>query len=151
MRGAQRQRPPCEDHEVVIKVKACALSALDVKVPGPAALVSRSLRQSPPRCVACTQIRKGEFKRFVTLPASPGFEVSGVVEQKGAQVKQLNVGDEVVGAEPARANARVAASLAIRAPRAALSPIDNVYGGCAEYTVQSAVNVGLFVVPHPTA
>ncbi len=41
------------------------------------------------------QIRRGDYVDDVPLPAIIGYDVSGVVEQKGAAVTELEVGDEV--------------------------------------------------------
>ena len=73
-RVCQRPIPLCEDHQVLIKVKACALSELDIRV------------------------RRGVFGKFsLPLPSVLGFEISGVVHEKGADVTNVAVGDEVVG------------------------------------------------------
>jgi NADPH:quinone reductase len=41
------------------------------------------------------QIRRGDYADHVPLPAIIGHDVSGVVEQKGADVSEFDVGDEV--------------------------------------------------------
>lgn len=41
------------------------------------------------------QIRRGDYTDYVTLPAIIGHDVSGVVEEKGTNVTEFNVGDEV--------------------------------------------------------
>ena len=78
-----------KDDDVLIKVKACALSDLDL------------------------QIRRGELKELVTTPAVIGYEIAGIVTEVGQEVKQLAVGDEVVG----------------------MAPLDIASGGYSEYIV----------------
>lgn len=65
-----------------------------------------------------------EFMFFI-IEASviPGYAISGTVYQIGKQVKGFSVGDEVVG----------------------LCPFNGI-GGCAQYTVQSWVNLGMFKI-----
>ncbi|WP_455873696.1 alcohol dehydrogenase catalytic domain-containing protein [Rhizobium yanglingense] len=41
------------------------------------------------------QIRRGDYADYVPLPAIIGHDVSGVVEEKGADVSEFDVGDEV--------------------------------------------------------
>jgi len=41
------------------------------------------------------QIRRGDYVDYVPLPAIIGHDVSGVVEEKGADVTEFDVGDEV--------------------------------------------------------
>ncbi len=41
------------------------------------------------------QIRRGDYTDYVPLPAIIGHDVSGVVEEKGSDVTEFNVGDEV--------------------------------------------------------
>lgn len=107
----QRPVPAIEEHQVLIKVRACAISDLDCK------------------------IRRGlaRYRKFSSLPLVPGYELSGssqrraitlvpfsilrctfaiwlfihiralvihqsgVVQEKGADVTSVSVGDEVVG------------------------------------------------------
>lgn len=93
--------PSIKDDELLIRVKACALSDTDIKM------------------------REGGFKELFQLsesnPLIPGYEISGSVERVGTQfIKQFKMGDQVV----------------------VLSSLDNYYGGCAEFTVQNALNVG---------
>lgn len=89
--------PTCKPNEVLIKVKACALGFLDMKV------------------------RKGIYRNLTQLPLIPGYEVSGVIYSVGSDVIHLKPGNEVV----------------------AISCIDSKYGGCAEYSLQPAINVAV--------
>lgn len=41
------------------------------------------------------QIRRGDYASYVPLPAIIGYDVSGVVEERGAQVTEFERGDEV--------------------------------------------------------
>jgi len=73
----QSHTPPDIDvEEVLVRVHACALSDLDVKV------------------------RKGLYKEFTHLPHVGGYEISGVIEKMGSVVKGFKEGDEVTGISP---------------------------------------------------
>lgn len=54
---SQHPRPRFESHEVLIKVRACGVSALDVMV------------------------RRGVFRKLAAPPLVPGYEISGVVRR----------------------------------------------------------------------
>ena len=41
------------------------------------------------------QIRRGDYADYVPLPAIIGHDVSGVVEERGADVTEVDMGDEV--------------------------------------------------------
>ncbi|MBC8068925.1 MAG: zinc-binding dehydrogenase [Deltaproteobacteria bacterium] len=41
------------------------------------------------------QIRRGDYADYVPLPAVIGHDISGVVEEKGADVSEFDIGDEV--------------------------------------------------------
>jgi NADPH:quinone reductase-like Zn-dependent oxidoreductase len=41
------------------------------------------------------QIRRGDYADYVPLPAIIGHDISGVVEEKGSDVSEFNIGDEV--------------------------------------------------------
>ena len=41
------------------------------------------------------QIRRGDYRAYVTLPAIIGFDVSGIIEGVGDAVTDFKVGDEV--------------------------------------------------------
>lgn len=41
------------------------------------------------------QIRRGDYSDFVPLPAIIGHDISGVVEEKGSDVSEFAIGDEV--------------------------------------------------------
>lgn len=85
--------PTCKHGDVLIKVKACALSHFDHKV------------------------RMGGYSNLTQpCPFVTGYEISGIVQRIGPGVSHVATGDEVV----------------------ALSPLDNNYGGCAEYSLQQA-------------
>lgn len=80
---------------MLVRVHACALDALDLKV------------------------RKGFYRKFVRPPSVPGYQVSGVIREVGADVEGLEAGDEVV----------------------AVCALDAVHGGCAELVAVDGVNV----------
>jgi len=62
---------PAGEGEVVIQIKAAALNPADVK------------------------IRNGAWNYPITFPAVPGWDVAGVVVQRGYAARRFNVGDEV--------------------------------------------------------
>jgi len=66
-------KPIPKEYELLVKVKACALSDLDL------------------------QVRKGYFKELIQLPIIVGYDVSGTIEDIGRHVTQFKIGDEVVG------------------------------------------------------
>lgn len=65
------QLDPCESDEVIVKIKAAGICGSD-----------------PPRV-----LRNWKYP----VPAIPGHEFSGIVEEVGANVKNFKVGDRVVG------------------------------------------------------
>jgi len=65
--------PAIGDHQVLLRVKACGVNFPDLL------LIENKYQFKPP------------------LPFSPGGEVSGVVQQVGAKVANLKVGDRVLG------------------------------------------------------
>lgn len=73
----KEELPKLKSHEILIKVKACALSKdLDIRA------------------------RNGEFKLFTKIDNVLGFEVSGIVEQVGSDVLAFQRKDSVVGFIP---------------------------------------------------
>uniref|UniRef100_A0A8D8SXT4 Quinone oxidoreductase n=2 Tax=Cacopsylla melanoneura TaxID=428564 RepID=A0A8D8SXT4_9HEMI len=65
--------PPCQPDEVLVKVVAAGINPVE------------------------TYIRSGQYPTLPELPAILGTEVSGVVEQVGAGVTHVQVGDKVFG------------------------------------------------------
>jgi NADPH:quinone reductase-like Zn-dependent oxidoreductase len=41
------------------------------------------------------QIRRGDYADLVPLPAIIGHDISGIVEEKGSDVREFEIGDEV--------------------------------------------------------
>lgn len=89
----QIEKPRASKGEVLIKVKSCALSSLD------------------------RAARSGAFKGLTPLPAVLGFDIAGEVDSVGEGVKDIAVGDSVLGC----------------------SAIDNPHGGSAEFALLPAV------------
>jgi len=71
-----RPRPSPAERQVLIRVKACALSSTDVNV----------------RC--------GNYELITELPHVIGYEISGVIEEVGSLVSEMHPGDEVVAVGP---------------------------------------------------
>lgn len=63
--------PEFAPHQVRVRVHATAVNPLDA------------------------QIRRGDYKDHVPLPAIIGHDISGVIEEVGSQVSEFGVGDEV--------------------------------------------------------
>lgn len=63
--------PPVGPRQVRVRVHATAINPLDY------------------------QIRRGDYEEYVPLPAITGHDISGVVEEVGADVTEFEVGDEV--------------------------------------------------------
>ena len=83
--------PTPKEKEVVVQVKACSLNFPD------------------------TLIIQGKYQFKPTLPFTPGSDIAGEVSAVGKEVKNLKVGDEVIGFVP--------------------------HGGFAEYVVAPAKNI----------
>eukprot|EP00472_Partenskyella_glossopodia_P005868 CAMPEP_0197534898 /NCGR_PEP_ID=MMETSP1318-20131121/48718_1 /TAXON_ID=552666 /ORGANISM="Partenskyella glossopodia, Strain RCC365" /LENGTH=402 /DNA_ID=CAMNT_0043092327 /DNA_START=116 /DNA_END=1321 /DNA_ORIENTATION=- len=86
--------PTPEFDELQIRVVACALDELDIKV------------------------QKGEFSSLVSYPLTPGYQISGTVQQMGSAVRGFSKGDQVV----------------------AILPLDNGRGGLAEFVNVKHIN-----------
>lgn len=99
-------KPKPQDDEVLIKVYASGVNPVDWK------------------------IREGQRKeKFpVHFPLIPGWDVSGVVEETGSQVKNLKQGDEVYGRPDPAKNGTYAEYIAVKANQVNLKPksIDHV-------------------------
>lgn len=63
--------PPVRSRQVRVRVHATALNPLDY------------------------QIRRGDYKDYVPLPAITGHDISGVIEEVGSEVSEFSPGDEV--------------------------------------------------------
>ena len=83
--------PTPKEKEVVVQVKACSLNFPD------------------------TLIIQGKYQFKPALPFTPGSDIAGEVSAVGKEVKNLKVGDEVIGFVP--------------------------HGGFAEYVVAPAKNI----------
>ncbi|GFW12166.1 quinone oxidoreductase-like protein 2 homolog [Trichonephila clavipes] len=69
----ERSRPKLKETEVRIKVRCCAVNVAD------------------------TLICSGKYDQEPKLPFIPGYEFSGEVLETGSKVKNLSVGDKVIG------------------------------------------------------
>jgi len=97
-------RPSPAADEVLIKVHAAGVNPVDWK------------------------IRKGFKKDSAKLPFTPGWDVSGVIEQKGTKVKKFRNGDEVYSRPDFEKNGTYAEYVTVKANQVNLKPksIDHV-------------------------
>ena len=97
-------RPSPAADEVLIRVHAAGVNPVDWK------------------------IRKGYRKETSKLPLTPGWDVSGVIEQKGTKVKKFRNGDEVYSRPDFAKNGTYAEYVTVKANQVNLKPtsIDHV-------------------------
>lgn len=93
-------KPILSENQVLIEVKAAAVNPIDYKI-------VEGLMKS---------VRKLSF------PAPIGFDVSGIVVEKGDQVSHLNIGDEVFSRVPSNAAGTFATSIAVDSNVVSLKP-----------------------------
>ena len=99
--------PVPQDDELLIKVCATSVNPVDWKI-----------------------LKGGYQSRFpVTLPLTPGWDVSGIVEKVGADVKDFKPGDEVYSRPDPTKNGAFAEYIVVKANIAAIKPatIDHVH------------------------
>lgn len=98
-------RPVLNDDDVLIRVHAAGVNPVDWK------------------------IRNGYMEKMVTLPLIPGWDVAGVIEEKGPQVKGLEIGDSVYSRPDIFRNGSYAEYIAVKSSEVALMPesIDYVH------------------------
>ena len=96
-------KPTYKDGDVLIDVKAAALNPIDYK------------------------IVEGKLKDMVSLnlPVTIGYDVSGVVVEKGSGVSNFDIGDEVFARVPQEQMGTVAEFVAVDSSKVALKP-DNI-------------------------
>lgn len=107
LRYEDAPRPEPADGEVLIRVHGAGVNPVDWKV------------------------RAGYLKTFIpySLPLIPGWDVSGVVEETGANVNRLKRGDEVYSRPDLTRNGAYAQYVAVRESEVALKPksIDHIH------------------------
>lgn len=91
-------RPVLNDDDVLIRVKAAGVNPVDWK------------------------IRQGYMKEMITLPLIPGWDVAGVIEEKGSKVTGLEIGDSVYSRPEILRNGGYAEYIAVKAAEVALMP-----------------------------
>ena len=72
LKPSEIDEPECTDSKVKIKIKACAINHLDIWV------------------------RKGFKNLILPLPLILGSDASGTIVEKGKNVENYNIGDDVV-------------------------------------------------------
>lgn len=68
------------------------------------------------------KIRQGYMQEKMTLPLIPGWDVAGIIEEKGAAVKNLEIGDSVYARPSIFRNGAYAEYIAVKAAEVALKP-----------------------------
>lgn len=91
-------RPVLNVDDVLIKVHAAGVNPVDWK------------------------IRQGYMKDSLTLPLIPGWDVAGVIEEKGPEVMSLEIGDSVYARPSLFRNGAYAEYIAVKASEVALKP-----------------------------
>jgi NADPH:quinone reductase-like Zn-dependent oxidoreductase len=95
-----QDKPTFQNKDILIAVKAASLNPIDYK------------------------IVEGKLKGMLTLnlPATIGYDVSGVVVQKGSDVSNFEIGDEVYGRVPQEQMGTVAEFVAVQSDLVAKKP-----------------------------
>lgn len=96
-------KPSIKSNDILVEVKAASLNPIDYK------MVEGKLKDMIP----------------LKLPSTIGFDVSGVIVEKGADVKNFEVGDEIYSRVPQEQMGTVAEFVAINSDLVALKP-DNI-------------------------
>jgi NADPH:quinone reductase-like Zn-dependent oxidoreductase len=91
-------RPVLNGDDVLIKVHAAGVNPVDWK------------------------IRQGYMKEMFTLPLIPGWDVAGVIEEKGPEVTGLKIGDSVYARPAILRNGSYAEYIVVKASEVALKP-----------------------------
>ncbi|MGY8913801.1 MAG: NADP-dependent oxidoreductase [Flavobacteriales bacterium] len=97
------EKPSVKPNDILVEVKAASLNPIDYK------LVEGKLKEMVP----------------LKLPSSIGFDVSGVVLEKGADVSKFEIGDEIYARVPQEQMGTVAEFVAINSDLVAIKP-DNI-------------------------
>ncbi|HSM63258.1 MAG TPA: alcohol dehydrogenase catalytic domain-containing protein, partial [Gillisia sp.] len=94
------KKPTFQDKDILIAVKAASLNPIDYK------------------------IVEGKLKEMLALdlPVTIGYDVSGVVVEKGAAVSNFEIGDEVYARVPQEQMGTVAEFVAVNSELVALKP-----------------------------
>ena len=96
-------KPSIKSNDILVEVKAASLNPIDYK------MVEGKLKDMIP----------------LKLPSTIGFDVSGVIVEKGADVKNFEIGDEIYSRVPQEQMGTVAEFIAVNSDLAALKP-DNI-------------------------
>jgi NADPH:quinone reductase-like Zn-dependent oxidoreductase len=96
-------RPVLNDDDVLIKVMAAGVNPVDWK------------------------IRQGYMKEMTVLPLILGWDVAGVIEEKGPKVTNLEIGDSVYTRPAILRNGGYAEYIAVKASEVALKPTNIDY------------------------
>ncbi|WP_034924685.1 NADP-dependent oxidoreductase [Gillisia sp. CAL575] len=96
-------KPSIKSNDILVEVKAASLNPIDYKMV------------------------EGKLKDMISLklPSTIGFDLSGVVVEKGADVKNFEIGDEIYSRVPQEQMGTVAEFVAVNSEFAALKP-DNI-------------------------
>tara|TARA_R100000935_G_C2827737_1_gene163280 strand:- start:303 stop:1289 length:987 start_codon:yes stop_codon:yes gene_type:complete len=97
------EKPSIKSNDILVEVKAASLNPIDYKMV------------------------EGKLKDMISLklPSTIGFDLSGVIVEKGADVKNFEVGDEIYSRVPQEQMGTVAEFVVVNCDLAALKP-DNI-------------------------
>ncbi len=100
LKFAEIDKPEISDSEILIEVKAAALNPIDYK------------------------IVQGHLKELLQLdlPTRIGYDVSGIVQEKGSEVKEFEIGDEVYARVPQEYMGTLAEFVSVDSSVVALKP-----------------------------
>lgn len=124
---AEVEKPSIRDNEVLIEIHSAAVNPIDYKI------IEGLLKQ----------IRK------LTFPCPIGFDVAGIVVEKGSNVKHLNIGDEVYSRVPSETPGTFAEYIAVDSQVVCLKPSNLSFSEAASLplvaltTIQSFDKAGL--------
>lgn len=118
----ETDRPTITENQVLIEIHAAGVNPIDYK------------------------IIEGAMKRIhkLTFPASIGFDVSGVIVEKGANVKHLKVGDEVYSRVPRDAPGTFAEFIAVDSSIVSLKPSNLGFDKASSLPLVSLVTMQAF-------
>ncbi|HAS45219.1 MAG TPA: NADPH:quinone reductase [Microscillaceae bacterium] len=116
------KKPVITDNQVLIEVHAAGVNPIDYK------------------------IVEGFMKQFnkLTFPAPIGFDVAGIVVEKGTKVKHLNIGDQVYSRVPSESPGTFAENIAVDSSVVSLKPTSLNFGEAASLPLVGLTTIQSF-------